>query len=647
MSKEIKMKINCPLKNEKCMKDGYNAKSCLVISENDELNKIIKSFFEPKNYVVKIKQGDFINAGDFCKFCETAHSSGFGIMIGKSLFELGFLYGLGKPLILNKTPDWTKDTSEINNVVYLENIDYEGLKGARFIINEKLKKDMVERFIHEKTISHMTPDLKEKIEKLSEILLENDFSLSVIRKHKEVEISADDKYRISEIITEIENSGLAMTIEYYLTTGRFFFEVDEFKNAIKQFEKALEIHESNVEALTDTGTSYYYLKRYDEAIEYFRKATEIEPENVYALHTMGMAHVHLKKHEAAIEYFKKALKVQPNYEIFNDLGIVYNYLEEDKERYDKAIECFKNSLKTKDNIRAWMNMGATYIHLKNYPEAIECFKNALKIQPENAKIISNIGGAYFRLKDYANAIKYFKDAIAIEPNNAETHYSLGLVYNNLKNYNEAITYFKGATEIDPEHVDAWWDLGFTYTHFGDYPKALEYFEKAAEIDGEYVDAWNSMGAAYTKLGKYDKAGECYNKVIQILPKHVPGKLNISENYIIRGMYDRALLHTKESLKIAKENKNGRDICVSYFFEIVSLLFHPGKIADAKIRINEFIKYFEENPSKVDWDFSVIISEVNKSHLEEDIKNLIYALSDLLQNKMSVEEFVTMAKKLDI
>ena len=82
-----------------------------------KLNALIKNFFEPKGYGVEIKKGDFGNAGDFCKFCESAYASGFGIVIGDSLFELGFLYGIGKPLILNNTPRWTKDTSEINNAV--------------------------------------------------------------------------------------------------------------------------------------------------------------------------------------------------------------------------------------------------------------------------------------------------------------------------------------------------------------------------------------------------------------------------------------------------------------------------------------------------------------------------------------------------
>ena len=640
------MKMKCPI-NKECKKENYNAKSCLVVSEDDELNELIKNFFEAKGYGVRIKKDDFENAGGFCKFCESARSAGFGIVTGNSLFELGFLYGLGKPLILNNTPPWTRDTGEINNVVYLEKIDSDELKAARFAINETLKKEMAERFTDEKAKSYITQDVRDKILKLAEILLEHDFTLTVIRKHNLVEVSAEDKYRVSEIANELDNLKIEMTNEYYLNTGRFFFEINENKNAIKQFEKALEIEPGNVEALADIATSYYYLKKYEEAVEYFKSASEIDPENVYALHTMGMSYAHLKKYETAVEYFKKALKVKPGYEIYNDLGIVYNYLEDDPERYDKALKCFNESLKIKDNIRAWRNMGATYIHLEKYDSAIDCFKNALGIEPENAAIMSGIGGIYFRLKDYNNAIKYFKKTIDIEPNNAEAHHSLGLVYTNLKNYNEAIACFKRASDINPEYVDAWWGLGDAYMHLGDHDRALENFRNIVELDNEYVDAWNSMGAAYTKLGKYEKAGERYEKVVQILPGYVGGKLNLAENYIIMGKYDKAFLQAQEALKIAKENKDDRYICMSYFFGITSLLFQPQKISDGKVLINEFIKYFSEIPQNVEWDFSIIKSEIKKIHIGDKYKNLIYELVDLLQNKISVDDFVEKAKGLGI
>jgi len=438
-----------------------------------------------------------------------------------------------------------------------------------------------------------------------------------------------------------------MSEEYYLTTGRFFSGVKEYKTAVSQFKSALKINKQNTETLSDIGTAYYCLKEYNYAIKCFKFAIESDENNVYAFRKLGLCYLHLKNYGAAIDFFKKAVKSKSEsdydihdmvHEIFNDMGIAYNYLKEDTERYQHAIECFENSLKIKNNMRAWKNMGATFINLKRYSEAAECFKNAAKIEPENAELVRTIGGIYFRMKDLNNASEYFECASVIEPDNADTYYTLGLINKALKDYSKAISCFIKATELDPKNVDAWWDLGFTYLHLEDYNTALGYFEKASEIDGEYVDAWNCMGAAYTKLEKYDKAAECYDKVIKLLPDYVMGKLNMAENCIIRGEYDNAFHHAKEAMTFAKEQKNDSDICMSYFFGITSLLYQSQKIVDEKVLINEFMEYFDKNRSKVNWDFSSVVSEIKKSKLENNLKAVVQNLVDLLENRSSIVDF---------
>ncbi len=56
------------------------------------------------------------------------------------------------------------------------------------------------------------------------------------------------------------------------------------------------------------------LGRYDEAIRYYDKALEIDPEYVYAWNGKGCALDYLRRYDEAIRCYDKALEIGPKYE---------------------------------------------------------------------------------------------------------------------------------------------------------------------------------------------------------------------------------------------------------------------------------------------------------------------------------------------
>ena len=65
------------------------------------------------------------------------------------------------------------------------------------------------------------------------------------------------------------------------------FQLEKYDEAIKCYDKAMEIQPNYSYAWSGKGNVYSNLKKYDEAIKCYDKAIELESDNVYAWNGKG------------------------------------------------------------------------------------------------------------------------------------------------------------------------------------------------------------------------------------------------------------------------------------------------------------------------------------------------------------------------
>lgn len=127
------------------------------------------------------------------------------------------------------------------------------------------------------------------------------------------------------------------------------------------------------------------------------------------------------------------------YVAFNNLGIVFNELEEyDKALFyhNKALENLTKSGETKDFPSVYNNIGVVFNNQKKYSKANEYFKKALtsteKLQHANPKIyamiLDNQAYARFHSKDTTGVYKQFMKALSIRK---EQNFETGISINQL------------------------------------------------------------------------------------------------------------------------------------------------------------------------------------------------------------------------
>lgn len=102
----------------------------------------------------------------------------------------------------------------------------------------------------------------------------------------------------------------------------------KYEEALKAFDRTLEINQQNTMAWSNKGFTLYLLERYEEAIGCCDKALVIDPQDVGAWNNKGLALYGLGQYEEAIKCFNKVLDIDPQHTVsqnnkeaaFNKLG---------------------------------------------------------------------------------------------------------------------------------------------------------------------------------------------------------------------------------------------------------------------------------------------------------------------------------------
>jgi len=151
----------------------------------------------------------------------------------------------------------------------------------------------------------------------------------------------------------------------YLARGEMYYKTGKLKKALKDFNKAVEKDNYNIEAYASRGTLLYDLQQYETAISDFNivlqadpnrsevhsaigaalaaqgkfkegresllKALELNPSNVEAICSLGGIYYSTGNYKAAIEEYTKAIKLRPAPQIYFARAVSYTAYGKEKE----------------------------------------------------------------------------------------------------------------------------------------------------------------------------------------------------------------------------------------------------------------------------------------------------------------------------
>ncbi len=248
----------------------------------------------------------------------------------------------------------------------------------------------------------------------------------------------------------------------YNNFGNLYNYINDFSNALYNFEKALSIQRKNgnipaeCSTILNKGNTYFYSNEYNKAEKCYRKALAlyrtIKPDsgtesNIY--NNLGSACAAQDKFGEATNWFKKSLEISKKNNDHLSTAYTYNNIGNTlkaEEKYDEALIYFKDALDlklkygdNKDKADGYTNMAAIYGSLDDYKKVIEylnlglSYRDTTIYNADLKNLYKNFADVYEKLNDVSSANKYYKLLNNITSEISEKELSAQIEQNDMMN----------------------------------------------------------------------------------------------------------------------------------------------------------------------------------------------------------------------
>ncbi|WP_103899353.1 tetratricopeptide repeat protein [Petrotoga halophila] len=206
-----------------------------------------------------------------------------------------------------------------------------------------------------------------------------------------------------------------MTDKEWFKKGVELSELGRYEEALRAFEKAIEINPQDDKARFGKGVALGELGRHEDALEAYEKVIEINPQFAESWFAKGVELIKLGRYEDALKAYEKAIEINPQYaDAWVNKGVELGEFE----RHEEALQAYEKAIEIDPkNALAYTNLGELFFKFGNLKEASDNVDNALNIDEELVPAWSLQGRIKIEEKDYDTASESFKQAMTLDSSN--------------------------------------------------------------------------------------------------------------------------------------------------------------------------------------------------------------------------------------
>jgi tetratricopeptide (TPR) repeat protein len=242
------------------------------------------------------------------------------------------------------------------------------------------------------------------------------------------------KHEVKRETAKVSYVGEDDSAGWYMKGYQLLHESEDYREARKSFEKAIELDPGYADAYVQRGNAF--------AAAYFK-------ENFGNIANMDLEAVSrsdaLLALDPAFMDYEKAIELDPkNAGAYSSRGGIYAVIGRPNRAMadlDKAVEL------DPEDAESYTNRGFAYLLMRQPATAIKDFDMAIKVDPEYALAYKNRGTSYLGFNQSAKAISNYNRYIELRPDDAEVYLSRGMAYLMEKDEAKACLDFKKACDL--------------------------------------------------------------------------------------------------------------------------------------------------------------------------------------------------------
>jgi len=219
--------------------------------------------------------------------------------------------------------------------------------------------------------------------------------------------------------------------------------------SLAAYTQAATLATPSAEDLKIVALDYVLLDDYPDAIKWLEKAVEFDPKNKDAWYYLGRAYYSKGRLPEARKAFQQLLELDPrDVRAENNLGLILETEGQPAaaiEAYRRAIEWQQQNLRP--NEQPYVNLGSLLLEQGQTNDALPPLQKAAELAPSNAYCHLKLGMTYRKLGRLNEAQQELEKATQLDPENAAAHYQLGRTLKENNSLTRAQAEFDRAAEL--------------------------------------------------------------------------------------------------------------------------------------------------------------------------------------------------------
>lgn len=253
-----------------------------------------------------------------------------------------------------------------------------------------------------------------------------------------------------------------------------------FEKIVAMYRRVLADDPNVIDAWFNLGNVYYRYRRYDDAIRYFQKALELKPDYDLPVINMANAYRRLGRDEAALAGYEHYLTIDPkNANVRYQVGEIYM----DRGDIARAEQNFQQALALDPREASARNaIGVIAFNRGDLGTAEREVRAALGIKKDVRLAHYNLALIAEERNDWATAEAEYKKELEIHPNAYKAAFNLGRLYERLGNPAAQLASLKQAVDLNPDFAEGRLFLAKVYLDAGtNFPEAIALATKAVAL----------------------------------------------------------------------------------------------------------------------------------------------------------------------